>query len=145
MEDNLEKQRFFACYWGQFVLRASHWNTEGREDHPSWAYYDKTCSLANDDRYYLELKSLKDITDEDAVAIWSMFKVGENEAGYSTGWKDFKEEILKTGELGFDLFDFYGWSHCAIDKARSLSYLVSWMGLSPEELLKRGWAKIREV
>lgn len=131
MENTLEnKEKFFAQYYGQKV-----------------GYHDKFSGwiiggvIRSSKIEYLELTSLKDITDEDAAHICDM-------AGYSTN------DFFKKVELGKQLLkEYLTSSRCNVqpldwlqifDYLRSKGYLVPWMGLSTEEIISRGWAKTKE-
>lgn len=136
MNNQQEKERFFAAHWGQRILKyeGDSNNYEVSVIHMPYSKQHK----------FLELKPLSSITDEDAIAIWKMFRVEENEAGYDTSWQKFKEEVIKSGEIAFGLWDFYHNCMDAYDKARELGYAVAFNGYSVEQMIEMNWLTLTE-
>ena len=134
--DTLEKQRFFALYWGQQVLCWKGLHTtldecywiEGRE---------------SDIERYLSLYSLSDITDEDAIEVAKIKGWNDvlNEKGNIKAIKDwlFEQEYQYLSETN-TLF------RCGemIDYLRSRGYALPFNGRSVEEMIELGWLKIRK-
>ncbi|MDV3536821.1 hypothetical protein CMU91_14980 [Elizabethkingia anophelis] len=139
MENTLEnKAKFFALYYGQEVKRS---------------YLPEQTSLQVIDRDvfwighliingYLELKSIEDITDEDAYFIGALF-----------GWEEVtsnRDTIIYNGRQIKDYINYHPNSHCDIQKYyqlldyfRSKGYALPWMGLSVEKLIEYGWVKLK--
>lgn len=136
MENNLEnKAMFFAQYYGQNVKRS---------------YLPEQTSLQVIDRDvfwighliingYLELKSIEDITDEDAlectgVEVFKTYQSDENSGCYG---------MLPSG-IFLDQEAFYITDRFNADYLRSKGYALPWMGLSIEKLIEYGWVKLKE-
>lgn len=71
---------------------------------------------------YLQLKSLQSISDEDAQKI-----------GY---------ENKKEFDDCFKINGFKGFFTDEADKLRELGYLIGYNGLTPDQIISYGWAKI---
>lgn len=126
IENTLEnKEKFFAAYFGQKVIIGKYTVNSYLID---W--------LNSDD--YLELLPLSSITDEDAETIGELFHKADmqlspdNLAQWSI--KEVKEQI-KGLTLVTPIADYL----------RSKSYLIGWMGLTPDQLISYGWAQYKEV
>lgn len=131
MENTLEnKAKFFAQYWMQDVLfiRDEHdlalWNVQ--------IYTDQI------DDWHLLLTPLSSITDEDATALGRIF-------GYRIDRPD-SAGLGKIMALGIR-----DQSLCSSGLIKGYQYLQSkgyalpYMGLSVEELVNRGWVKLKEA
>jgi len=106
--NNENKAKFFALYWGQAVLWEPFIGQNVFVDqHFSW-------DLVGRAFYYLNLKPLSQISDEDV------------EEGY---WHLYAYHIPV--------------SAINIDYLRSKGYALPWMGLSVEELVDAGWVKLK--
>ncbi|MCT3674461.1 hypothetical protein HZQ94_14835 [Elizabethkingia anophelis] len=150
MENNLEnKAKFFAQYWGQKVF-VGHILEEVNSSYIDPMY----------DTSILELKSLKDITDEDAWEIgirincWSSserkqgwFKDDEMRELHIRQGKIFSSAIGKDlgpgmshpfAENSTDILDSY-------DQLRAMGYALPYRGLSVEKLIEYGWVKLKKV
>lgn len=83
MENTLgNKQKFFAQYWGQHVLRSANWNSDGRPDYLSLVVNSSFFNEKSFVHFYLELKPLSSISDEDAINVARMahgFRKGKNQ------------------------------------------------------------------
>jgi len=131
MENNLEnKAKFFAAYWGQLVLMQK----DGLGVKKCiQAYWEKTLGSR-----FLELKSLSDISDEDARQLSSRIgRVVSLDRIIQESCIDLVKEVVSNYSKVNML-----WSLPAqfTDKARELGYLIDFNGLSTEELINRGWA-----
>lgn len=131
MKNTLEnKERFFGHYMNQNVL--SHPSYKGKTNclEPSLIILITT---KNDfSEYFLLLKSLSDITDEDAIEvskIYNPFQCLDYELHLSRG----RKIVHKNNRLSI---------HC-IDYLRLKGYAVPYMGLSVETLIEYGWVKIK--
>ncbi len=117
--NNENKARFFALYFRQEIM--------GTNDFPS----PQDCFVAvwHVDKYYLNLKPLSAITEEDANAI-DLTDEHFNERGFF-------------GKSPID-DSFYYWSFEDADFLRSKGYAIPFMGLSVDEMVKAGWIKLME-
>lgn len=138
------KQRFFAQHWGQAVLCSDRY---GRElvityFNPSQVLVDGMSGL----NYHLELTSLADISDEDAIEVWDLLHPDGGNKHKLT-----REEVIRQGK---DIAESIQYSRSGwmvglrsvldiVDFLRSRGYLLPWMGLSCEELIEAGWVKYK--
>lgn len=107
MENTLEnKAKFFGNYLGQEIAfdKAGFKALVYDAIKPSWI-----------ESFYLELKPLSHITDEDAINL-----------GY--GYVSHLKSNLDRN----------------IDQLRNLGYALPWMDLSVEDLIEYGWIKLKE-
>lgn len=113
--NNENKAKFFALYWGQEIM--------GTDIFPKpQNCYVATSSL---DRYYLNLKPLSSISDQDLAKLPINKQFVRSEF-----WKN--DVMLKGLEDRFR------------DQLRALGYALSWMGLSVDQMVKAGWIKLIE-
>jgi len=139
MENTKEnKGKFFAQYWGQQVLCF-----EGR------AYSHKGMTVGRTIKpeigtYYIELKPLSAITDEDAVEILKIceFTLGNLQDDDFRFMSDVKNWV----ESVFSFTHNYTTSNClwASDFLRSRGYALPYNGLSVENQISYGWVRIKE-
>jgi hypothetical protein len=120
--NNENKGKFFAQYWGQKVYRKPE--VPGFESTVGGFISDERVSKTG----FLELKSISDISDEDAV---DSYKIKE-----SKSWLKDEFDISRIGNKWDCMF--------VADFLRSRGYLIPWMGLSCEEIIEAGWAKYKE-
>jgi len=118
------KAKFFAQYYGQNIQRAG--------DDP--AYFETKPEYTAED-WYLELKSLSAITDEDAI-----------EMGVINNWRrgvDFSIDVANYRNMAkfFDKGEL-GMNYETVDYLRSKGYALPFMGLSVEEMVQAGWIKL---
>lgn len=133
MKTELTKEnwdKFKAQYYGQYVLM-----------------WDDGSIFFNVPEYWCEddclaLKDLSSISDEDAMKVWEMTRVLENEAGYKTDWEELRDRIKEDGIAAISFFDFYTCYSDCVDLIRNLGYATGWMGLSVEEMIKDGRIKL---
>lgn len=138
MEDT--KRSFFALYWGQKVMKK---NAEGLDFivKPD----DFIQSLSDDDTLFLELKSLSDMTDDDAINVFDILfaKIGT----HKDKSKEFKIEFGKdwSNSLGVEVYGqlFPKGYVNMIDYLRKRGYLIPYMGYSVEMLLSMNWVKLK--
>ena len=117
--DNLKerflKERFFAQYWGVECAVVESYS-ENYKGKKTFAYnHHKVGTGLIGAISYLELKPSKSLTREEADYI--------------------KHELGKMGDVSVT---------AAFDYARTLGYLVPFMGMSEDDLIKKGWVKIIE-
>lgn len=110
------KQRFFALYWGQWIM--VRYNRNG-------ASGIGESTMRNVRNSYLLLTPLSMISDEDIdVLSW-----GEN-------------RILTKRQV-FEVSISHSYHIKEIDFLRSRGYALPWMGLSVEKLVQSGWVKLK--
>lgn len=112
--NNENKAKFFALYWGQKVVK----------DKSSQLLYVSSNINLEHESWFLTLKPLSSINDEDAEII----DLGSEDYD-ELGWFD-KEGM------------FYYWSFIDVDYLRSKGYALPWMGLSVEEMIQAGWIRL---
>ena len=138
MDNTIEnKARFFALYWGQEVGRKSlsYWTRYVEID-----YINQMSTSRYAERYFLELKPISLITDEDLIAIESNlqgkgthFTVEITADNYKNHWvAKYGDNVMKGY---FALKDF--------DYLRSKGYALPFMGLSVETMIEYGWIKLK--
>lgn len=141
MENTLEnKAKFFAQYWGQNVLTRPHCGGK------KWILGDEVSiqsalsKQGYDYQYFLELKPLSSITDEDLEKISFNFPEGTKDIefdflpdNYKFHWKAKKGIKVKEGFLALKDFDYL----------RSKGYALPWLGLSVEKQIAYGWVKLK--
>ncbi len=160
------KQRFFAQYWGQFVLITPHQEVFRRPCRDNNLWYTNYGS-------YLILKNIENINDEDLKELGDILfkdvKKGYDNISYSkevnesvmylnmhvSGRKNPEYAIVFTKD-GFGLTNLksdggldYKWSICryiyqAVDFLRFKGYLIPFMHLSIQDILNKGWARYEE-
>lgn len=125
MENTIEnKANFFALHWGQFVA--------------SKDIFDKILVNpllvgVNIEEYVLELKSVYEITDEDAIEVANLL-----------GWTE-HEKSIKIKQCNSFLKGGFDFTNCTFiaDYLRSKGYAVSFMGVSVKTLIEWGWVKLK--
>lgn len=135
IENTLEnKGKFFGIY--------AHQRVWGQHTYPKCL--DWVDDIDYKDQFFndacLLLKNISSITDEDAIEVANIL-----------GWSYLSDEakIAQVRQLIDKHLNtqtnitFMEWTEVA-DYLRSKSYLLSWMGLTPDEIIERGWAKIKE-
>lgn len=143
MKNTLEnKAKFFAQYWGQNVL------TRPKSDNKKWilgeevSIHSALSKSGYDYQYFLELKPLSSITDEDALIVYRFH--------YPIDKWDTKErrDLFDTIEANDWLKNHYneaGYINLTAegsDYLRSKGYAIDWNGLKVEEIESFGWIKI---
>jgi len=124
MENNLEnKSKFFAQYWGQRVLSIRN---------SSYCFLLQKMSQGDVSKSdQLRLKSLSDISDEDAIEVGRLNgSITSNNLLVGKALCHWLRIEGTNRDITFEAIDFL----------RSKGYLLPWMGLSTEELISRGWA-----
>ena len=120
--NNENKAKFFALYWGQKVIK---------DDVSQLLYVSPNINLEHDS-WYLNLKPLSSISDEDRNVVSTYYNTN----------------LIKIDEYGgFEPWydgNFKPWRSIQIDYLRSKGYALPWMGLSVEEIVEAGWIKLTE-
>jgi hypothetical protein len=141
MKNTLEnKSKFFTQYWGQKVGREQ---TSVENDGFERNYVINHVTIQNIDYDYLELKSLSDMTDEDAIEVAKILFGDDYE---EDKWvQDIKLNLRD--QFGSNIFPniqpYFSISWKVVDYLRSKGYASSWNGISVEEQIKFGWIKLK--
>ena len=124
MENTLEnKLKFFASYFGQEILCHPDYITETYSNVNVYLYGGSKI----DDGYFLALKPLSNITDEDLQLIMGDDVMNPNiDCTYTNEIGGLKLSQLVTADF-----------------LRSKGYVLPWMGLSVDKLIEYGWVKLR--
>ncbi len=141
IEDTIEnKQEFFDQYSGQNIVVLPEGSIQKLCTPHAFRFLDKVTKSKS----YLELTSLSMITDENAIEVMEILKTDPQEAGYDCSWQKLRDDLRKDGDLiHIQLKSFYGGELDVYDFLRSKGYALPWMGLSVEELVKRGWIRLK--
>lgn len=152
------KAKFFAQYYPQRILHHVDYEDycpAGFSDELSIFYYVRH-------NYYLGLKPLSSISDEDVIGAlfmngfpegWELYKVytldptawvsvklrrkyGESDIHFNEDGYEYKDHFLN-----FRGFSLSSWSD---NYLRSKGYAVDWMGLTVAEMVEAGWVKLSE-
>jgi hypothetical protein len=161
------KERFFAQYWDQYVLYDIR--DKQREVKQPLACFDELVSLCEDTKYFTALlTSLADITDEHAIEVakrlnnaafishkkWKVEHVENGCASYVKVWSklSYHEFEIDYDGVGLHLIDSETkespTTHdadtlFAYDYLRSKGYALPFNGLSVEDQIKEGFAKLK--
>lgn len=132
MKNNSEnKLKFFAQYFGQNILK--------HKDFKESAHSFFSFTIININHYYLELRSIESITDDECVEYYNMFcpdlYIEDNLKIYA--FKDMLNHILES-----KLFNCLELQET--DFLRSKGFLVPFMNLTTDQILEFGWAKIKD-
>jgi len=153
MENNIvNKQRFFCLYFGQQVAR--YVLNDGSYAKSTDVHPIGLMNAAD----YLELKSLSSITNEDAIEVaklcvpkFIVVRTLEGDKYLRTFYNDCDDYLMlskdkfKIGwclKSGMRIEDSF-YPSAVIDFLRSRGYLLPFMDLSVEDILKYGWAVIK--
>ncbi len=149
------KDQFFVQYWGQKVLRLAG------EPLTGWNhYYVYGESVEVWKTQYLELASLSNISDEDCIAVAKI--MGYKKCKYIVRQPEniFIEEFkTKSGEeitidlkscsiewnngVGYDGYENSGAELNVYQYLQSKGYALPYMNYSVEDLIEKGWIKIK--
>lgn len=114
------KQRFFAQYYGQFVLMLP--NNDSIHRLIDWFKFENGV---------LRLKDLRNISDEDAIFV----------TGNALDGNKNRQSLIRHTKEYIKYYPVISLSAEKVDRLRSLGYLVEFMGLSIEDILNKGWAR----
>ena len=123
----IEKEAFFAQYWGQRVI----------------SYPDEIGGLRVveghhcNEKTYLQLKPLESITDEDAIECIGKELYEFNRDNENDGYFGFS-----ASGMFLDMIEFYKNDRSSADFLRSKGYLLPFRQYSTEQLIESGIAKI---
>ena len=136
MNDQQAKALFFAQYYGQKVFKSLKWgdrepvNNAGK----TFWYYAET------DGSYLSLRSLSDLTDEEANEVAKMLCYEEikkdDERPYNLWWgiKTAKEEFEDFTQMGVGIADYL----------RSIGILLPFREYTVGDILEKKWAVLKK-
>lgn len=130
MENTLEnKKRFFALHWNLEVAK-----------HCTKKYFVKNIIDKVGVHYFLELKPLSSITDEDSLKVAEIFDLDKSQIE-ETNLLEWIEALYN--EVSGYYIDGYTGNQLlsGSDYIRSKGYALPWMGLSVEKLQEYGWIK----
>lgn len=145
MENNIEnKARFFAMYFGQEIRV---W-----EGMPFNKSFISSSSLSHESvgNSFLELKPISSISDEDFNKLLKSDKYiiqsVSNQFGVSTVYLKWNSDDY-VGDFGYSSYSLCDneFNQLQIDFLRSKSYAIPFNGLSVEELINRGWIKLKTI
>lgn len=120
MKNTLEnKAKFCALYWGQKVVKYNDIFEEA-------THVDFVDFIDMKDKAFLELKPLSSISDEDFTEVMCLLFPFQPRSSF------------KKGKFYIDHLNIK-----QADYLRSRGYALTWMGISVEELVNRGWIKLK--
>lgn len=129
------KKMFLAQYYGQEVLRWHQWT--------ELTYYQKvdlSVPKIEGDGWYLTLKSLDNITDEDAEILqYTLINVIGLDGIIRGQSIDLVKQIVSNYNRVDALFML---PSSFTDKTRELGYAVDWNGYHIQDLIDFGWIKL---
>lgn len=144
MENTLEnKAKFFALYWGQNILLYN--NAERKTQFLSFGIFKEQKHI---ERSRLLLKPLSSISDEDAIICAKLIykyddtpsgKIASERSHTAENGKDYVIESIQDNDGVFHSVVSFE----VVDYLRSRGYALPFMGLSVEELVIRGWVKLK--
>jgi hypothetical protein len=129
-----EKERYFAAHWGQDVAVDER---NGAKDGPFEVNAGTISGVGLLKISYLELTSLSDITDEDAIDVANILGIRKdvsNKLRIEWAINSLNESRTLKAIQGAMAYDYL----------RSKSYALPFNGKSVEELIELGWLKIRK-
>ena len=146
MENTLEnKAKFFALYWGIKAMRCKTFNATTGHGLSGLMNVDVNSETIKEN-WFLELKPLSSISDEDLEYIRPL--VGYDNTPLGIG---LVKRFLTVLWMDSDDINYFAITDtrptlkvlAIIDFLRSRGYALPWMCLSVEELINRGWVKLK--
>lgn len=128
------KSRFFAKYWGQKIIRETAY--------PNSPLCKISSTFIDDaDKWHAELTSLEHISDEDAAAaaLYLVRVIGLDGVIQNANGNVVKEAISNYSRVGL----LGQLPSSCIDFLRSKGYILPWLDLSVDDLIKYGWIKLK--
>ena len=122
------KSKFFAQYWGSPIVytgKGKPIRGLGKKITLSYENANEFQTILFSNQRAVELKSLSDISDEDAIEVAKLLNWKAND--FDIKWiknKDFEWQTIKLSVTDF---------------LRSRGYALPYMGLSVEKLIEYGW------
>ena len=158
MKNTLEnKAKFFAQYWGQNILRWHQWKDSNEYSIVNFQVPMQS-RVGIDKGWYLELKPLEQISDEDAHKVGTLVNCWSKSERKMEFFQDdeLKDTHIMAGQSFANAIDKeYGYGHShpfannstdilnAFDYLRSKGYAFSWNGITVEEQIEFGWIKLK--
>jgi hypothetical protein len=139
--NNENKGKFFALYWDQMVLCSDLYGDNG-------LIYSITMSIKNIEEYWLQLKPLSSISDEDAIEVAKLDSSVNWNFGTFGVWKNtFGATIVSNGQgliqkYAQTIIDISFLTPVQFDYLRLKGYALPWMGLSVDQMVEAGWIKL---
>ena len=133
--NNKNKAKFFAQYWEQELVKGTG-NIGDNFEFVDYVLSDE--SLANFSESYLLLKSLSQISDEDARVIAEQNRFNGNYDVFPKVGRDILRRVFELEDSQMCL------PTESADYLRSKGYALPWMGLGVKELIEAGWIKLIE-
>lgn len=131
MENTLgNKEKFFTVYWGQEVMVVA--------DTSKNTLVCVDTIVETEDGDYLLLTELRNITDEDAIEVSRI--LSETDIIMPL---DERQQLFHVNRGKSHVLPVRPCNSNVCDYLRSKGYLLPFMGLSTEELISRGWAKLK--
>lgn len=128
MKNTLEdKAKFFAQYWGQKVLKINNLGM----------LIPLKVKLDQIQNGYLELKSLSQISNEDAIELGKVLSKYIASPNSKTGNEYYIALCRNHIKVSMKLCDF-------VDKARELGYAAPYNGVSVETLIEWRWIRLKK-
>jgi hypothetical protein len=112
----IDKEKFFAQYFGQNIIYSPNFKNQ------QFCITSKTIRWVNDG-YFIKLKDISKITDEDAEHIIQL-------------------DVLLSDNFFNDLKKGYCNKYEVVDYLRSKGYALPFMGYSVDELVNLGWVQL---
>lgn len=143
MKNSIENKKRFVClYYGQNIMRYEGWKNDFdilELDGKYYRGYGADPASVND-KSYLELKSLDEISKKDLQAIGFRFpkgykgiKINFTPNNYHLHWSASSKDGYREGFMTLNDFDYL----------RSEGYALPWKDLTIEKQIKYGWIKIK--
>jgi hypothetical protein len=136
MENTIEnKAKFFAQYWGQKVLTRPESANRKLILGDEVSIQSALSKFGYNYKYFLELKPLSLITDEQAFEIAKILKVELNPKNVI--------EFIHISIKKYIENDYKGIDSHVLDFLRSKGYALPYMSLSVEKQIEYGWIKLK--
>jgi len=142
MTDNEMKVRFFAQYFQQEVYLNDNWSSVDTPRHLV-AFYLTEDRVPGHLGGYLLLRSIHSLTDEEAKIISPILDISyDNNSKHAMfDLVGFRYYLLGLLEVDGASVRGYNSLH-VIDYLRSIGIAIPFMGISVEEMIKKGWIKL---
>lgn len=123
--------RFESLYVGQDVFRSS------KEPDESGILTPRLLARPNSKYDWLSLKTLSQISDEDAIEVGNILSLSYDDKVISIEVRDWISDQFGIGKIN------HKWDCMRVqDFLRSRGYALPWMGLSIDELVAAGWIRL---
>lgn len=148
------KAKFMALYWGLHICRMQRIDNEYTV---KYVLHEWDFMKQNQQEWFLDLKPLSQISDEDAYRVGTMVNCWSKAERSMTFFKDdeLKDVHISAGQMFVSAIGKEwgpGMSHPfannstdilnAFDYLRSEGYNIGWLDLTAEDILAYGWARL---